>query len=102
MSLKYADQVHASGTFTTAATPADVVLTLGFQPAYVKVMNVTSLLMGEHFDGMDDASYLLTTGSTGVITLPTTAGFTLSATGVTIGTAVQGSASDVCYWVAYR
>jgi len=102
MSLEYSDQNHASGTFTVAATPAAVALTLGFRPSYVKVVNVTSLLQGEGFDGMADASYLLTTGSTGVVTLPTSAGFTLSSTGVTIGTGVQGSASDVCYWVAYR
>lgn len=102
MSLEYAGQVHASGTITVAATPAAEAVVLGFEPSYVKVQNVTTLLMGEHWDGMDDASYLLTTGSSGIQTLPTTNGITLNASGFSIGTGVQGSAADVLYWVAYR
>jgi len=102
MSVEYQSQMQPSGTLTTAATPAAQTVTLGFRPSYVKVQNVTTILMGEHWDGMADASYLLTTGSTGVQTLPTTAGITLSATGFTVGTGVQGSASDVLYYIAYR
>jgi len=102
MAIKYEDQFQVSGTLTTAATPAAQTVTLGFKPSYVKVQNVTTILMGEHWDGMADASYLLTTGSTGVQTLPTSAGITLSDTGFTVGTGVQGSADDVMYYIALR
>ena len=102
MGLEYADQVHQSGTITVAATPAAEAVVLGFKPSYVKVQNVTTILQEEHFDGMADASALLTTGSTGAVTLPTTNGITLSDSGFSIGTGVQGSASDVLYWIAYR
>lgn len=102
MSLPYAYQNHVSGSLTTAETPAAQTVTLGFKPSYVKVQNVTTILMGEHWNGMADASYLLTTGSTGVQTLPTSAGITLSDTGFTVGTGVQGSEDDVVYYIAYR
>lgn len=102
MAVEYSDQHHVSGTLTTAATPAAQTVTLGFEPSYVKIQNVTTILQQEHFDGMADASALLTTGSSGVVTIPTTNGITLSATGFTVGTGVQGSADDVMYYIAYR
>lgn len=102
MALKYEDQMQPSSTFVVAATPVDTVISLGFKPSYVKVQNVTTILQEEHFDGMADASALLTTGSSGAVTIPTTNGITLSASGFTVGTGVQGSASDVVYWIAYR
>lgn len=102
MSIEYQDQLIPSGTFDAAATPAATTIVLGFSPSYVKVQNVTTILMQEHYDGMADASALLTTGSTGVVTIPTTNGITLTATGFTVGTGVQGSASDTMYWEAHR
>lgn len=102
MTIQYSDQHHVAGTFAAAATPASEAISLGFKPSYVKVQNVTTILMGEHHEGMADDSYLLTTGSTGVQTLPTSAGITLSTNGFAVGTGVQGSADDVLYWIAYR
>ena len=102
MAIKYEDQFQPSGTFVVAATPAATTVVLGFVPSYVKVQNVTTILQQEHFEGMADASALLTTGSTGAVTIPTTNGITLTTTGFTVGTGVQGSADDVIYWVAFR
>ena len=82
----------AVGRYISSDTAAAFTITTGFQPRYVKVVNVTAastgLVMVEWFEGMAAASAIKTndegTSETG-ITLITTLGITVSATGFTVG-----------------
>lgn len=66
----------ASGTFSTdGGAAAGVIVALGFTPRYIKVVNITDLLVDEWFDGFAGIigsqlyATLHTVGSTGDITL---------------------------------
>jgi len=63
----------AQGQYTGDGTAGNIVVGIGFTPRYVKVWNVTDLLMYEFFEGMDSnlLQTLLTTGSTGAVTSDT-------------------------------
>lgn len=102
MAKKYGDQLHAEGSLTVAATPAAQTVTLGWSPRYVKAYNLTQQKIAEHFDGMTDAHYVYTAGSTGIVTNVTSNGITLSATGFTLGTGIQTAEADVVYYIALR
>ena len=52
MSKDYADQMHAVGTITVPNPAAAQSVTLGFNPRYVKAVNVNNLKMYEWFYGM--------------------------------------------------
>ena len=49
---EYADQMHAVGTITVPNPAAAQSVTLGFNPRYVKAINVNNLKMYEWFYGM--------------------------------------------------
>ena len=49
MSKEYADQMHAVGTITVPNPAAAQSVTLGFNPRYVKAINVNNLKMYEWF-----------------------------------------------------
>jgi hypothetical protein len=72
-------------TGTVSATPAQI--TCGFQPRYVKVVNLTSstgLVMVEWFEGMT-AGTALKTDINGTQSIISTLGITVSAKGFLIG-----------------
>lgn len=69
---------HATGQVTTdAATAAALTITCGFKPRLIRWINVTStaaMLKREWYDGMAANNAILSTGTTGVVTLDTTGG----------------------------
>lgn len=75
----------ATGRYITSSTAAAIALALGFTPRYVKVVNNTSGDIFEWFEGMAAASATKVTGATGVVTLVTSNGITVSGTTLTIG-----------------
>ena len=77
---KYRDQLKL--TLTTPATAIAFSVVCGFKPKHVIVQNITSLSKMEWWEGMADASALITTAGTGVITLVTTHGITVPDTAV--------------------
>lgn len=75
----------AVGRYLTDATAAAIAVALGFTPRYVKVQNNTSGDYMEWYEGMAAASATKLTGATGVITLITSNGITVSGGTLTIG-----------------
>ncbi|WP_322037979.1 hypothetical protein [Burkholderia cenocepacia] len=69
---------HATGVVVTdSATAAALTITCGFRPRIIRWINVTSsaaLVKDEWYDGMSANNSVHTVGSTGVVTLSTTAG----------------------------
>lgn len=103
MALEYSDQKVNTGTITVANPAAAVTVTLGWQPRYVKAVNINDLKIYEWFEGMDAAAYLLTANHADTqIAVGTTNGITVSATGVTFGTTICDTAADVVRWIAVR
>lgn len=89
------------GRYIDTGTVAAFNITLGFQPRYVKVVNVTSGDMIEWYEGMAAASACKTTGATGVRTLITTLGITVSASGFTVGLDLDVNVtSEQLSWIA--
>lgn len=76
----------AVGRYITSSTAAAFVITVGFKPRYVKVqnLNASGYAAMEWYEGMADASAVLT-GIDGAISLITTLGITVSASGFTVG-----------------
>jgi|ERR1035437_916334 hypothetical protein len=74
----------ATGRYLTDATAAAIVITLGFTPRYVRVVNVTSLDAEEWFEGMAAASAVKAVAA-GTTTLITSNGITVSGNIFTIG-----------------
>src|SRR3978361_81299 len=75
----------AVGRYKDTGTAAAFVITTGFKPRYVKVVNVDSGDMSEWYEGMADASAAKTLGSTGVRSKITTLGTTVTSSGFTVG-----------------
>ncbi|WP_105133477.1 hypothetical protein [Burkholderia sp. BE12] len=79
---------HAVGQVATdSGTAAAIAITCGFKPRVVRWINVTSsaaLTKDEWYEGMAAANSVHTVGSTGVVTLSTTAGPTISDSGFTL------------------
>jgi hypothetical protein len=74
----------ATGRYLDTGTVAAYTFSLGFQPRYVLVVNVTSGDMYEWFEGMAAASASKTVAA-GTRTLITTLGVTVSTDGFTMG-----------------
>lgn len=76
----------AVGRYLTDATAAAIVINIGFKPRYVKVqnLNASGYAAMEWYEGMAAASAVLT-GADGAISLITSLGITVSASGFTIG-----------------
>lgn len=75
MSDKYREEYLRK--VTTPATAIAFSVECGFKPRHIIVQNVTSLSKMEWFEGMADASALITTAGTGVVTLVTAHGITV-------------------------
>lgn len=103
MALKYPDQLVNTGSITVANPAAAVTVTLGWQPRYVKAVNINDLKIYEWFEGMNAAAYLQTANHASTqISVGTTNGITVSATGFTLGTTICDTAADVVRWIAVR
>lgn len=74
----------AHGYYIDTGTVAAFALTIGFQPRYVCVENVTSGDKMEWYEGMT-AAYGVKTVAAGTRTIATSNGITVSATGFTVG-----------------
>ncbi len=79
---------HATGSYLDdAATPAAATITLGYQPRYVAVHNITDRISYEWFEGNANGTTLKTVAA-GTRTLDTgDAAISVSANGFTIGAA---------------
>lgn len=75
---------RAVGRYITTAGAAAIVITCGFKPRYVRVINTTDRIMMEWFEGMT-AAYGIKTIADGTRTLAATNGITVAAKGFTIG-----------------
>ena len=103
MALDYAEQVHAVGAITVAATPVAETVTLGWSPRYVRATNINNLATYEHWDGMDDGESLDNVNHDTTQNVSNAAGsITLTATAFTLGTDICDTASDVVRYVAIR
>ena len=100
----HASPPYLTGTFTSAASAADVTETLGFSPSLVQVfLDVTgtnpNILWAT---SADTAESITMTGSTGVLTSPAVAsGLDITDTGFTVDSTVQTN-SGVNFWIAFR
>lgn len=88
-----------SGTFTSSAGATETI-TLGCDPAFVKVVNVTTNVIYEYINDGTNIMGTSLAGATGVVTQSDTTivktgnGFTVDAGALTT--------SDVVYYIAYR
>lgn len=91
----------AVGRYIDTGTAAAVVITTGFKPRYVKVVNLAATgSQSEWFEGMADASARKQV-TAGDMTLITTLGITVSASGFTIGLDTDlNVTSEQLSWIA--
>ena len=91
----------AVGSYLTDGTAAAIEITCGFEPRYVKVVNVAATgSQVEWFEGMTDA-YGMKRVTAGDMTLITSLGITPSSRGFTIGLDTDlNVTSEQLYWVA--
>lgn len=75
----------AVGRYITTGTAAAFTITTGFQPRYVRVQNLAATgSTAEYYEGMADASAVKRV-TAGDMTVITTLGITVSASGFTVG-----------------
>lgn len=91
----------ATGRILDTGTVAAFPIVTGFKPRFVKVQNNTSGDYFEWYEGMADASATKNTGATGVITLVTSNGITVTDRGFTIGLDTDiNVTSEQISWIA--
>ena len=77
----------ASGSYADdAASPAAMAVTTGFTPRYIRVINQTTNIMYEFYEGMTTA-HMIQTVAAGTRTAPTSGGFTVTSNGFSLATA---------------
>ena len=88
----------ANGSFLDdAASPAAISITLGFTPKYVRVVNQTTRVMYEWFEGMT-AAHALKTVAAGTRTAETSGGITVTSKGFSAPAPAQ---NDQIRWQAF-
>jgi hypothetical protein len=92
-------KANATGKITSAAGALETV-TLGFEPSYVKVVNVTQNEVYELYNDGTNAAGASTAGDTGVVT-QADATLVKAANGFSIAAAAL-TADDVLYYKAER
>jgi len=92
-------QYAQSGKITVANPAAAVTVTLGFEPRYVRAVNVNNVVTYEHWTGMDAGTSFDTATE---LSLNAAGAITLTANGFTLGLDICDTAADVVYWVAFR
>lgn len=89
----------ASGSFTS--DNSITVVTLGFTPRFVKVVNSTDAIIWEKLEGMAAAASVKTVGGTVAVTVDTGGAITINADGtISLSAAAVGSAKAIS-WVAF-
>ena len=91
----------AVGRYISTGAAADVVITTGFKPRYVKVQNLAATgSASEWYEGMTDA-YASKRVTAGDFTMPTSLGITVSESGFTIGIDLDLNViSEQLSWIA--
>ena len=103
MSKDYADQMHAVGTITVPNPAAAQSVTLGFNPRYVKAINVNNLRMYEWFYGMAaDTSFDTGNSASTQLSVNAAGGITVSGGVVTFGADICDTADDVVRYLCIR
>jgi hypothetical protein len=103
MALEYPDQFQNTGTVTVANPAAAVTITLGWQPRYIRAINVNNLASYEWFEGMADGTSIDTANhDSAQISVNAAGSITVSATGFTLGLDICDTAADVVRWLALR
>ena len=103
MSRDYADQYQAAGSFTVATPAANKTITLGFNPRYVKAINVNNLKMYEWFYGMAaDTSFDTGNSASTQLSVNAAGGITVSGGVVTFGADICDTADDVVRYLCIR
>lgn len=92
-------RANDAGTFTSAAGAIETI-TLGYEPSYVEVNNVTTNIVYRVYNDGTNTAGTNIAGATGVIT-QSDATITPTANGFTVAAAAL-SASDVVYYKAER
>lgn len=88
----------ANGSYLDdAGTPAAMSITLGFTPKYVRVVNQTTRVMHEWFEGMT-AAHSIRTVAAGTRTAETSGGITVTAKGFAAPAPAQ---NDQVRWQAF-
>ena len=91
------------GTNTVAAGGTAETVVLGFQPSYVRAVNVNNLATYEHWSGMAAGTSIDTANHADTqISVNEAGSITLTATGFTLGADICDTTSDVVRWVAIR
>jgi len=90
--------MQAGSTTVTAGGTAQSV-TLGFTPAYIKVVNQNNTSSYEWFSGMSDDTSI---DQAAALTVNAAGGLTPTTNGFTIGTDIADTTADVIRWVAFR
>ncbi|MFA5377961.1 MAG: hypothetical protein WC455_19580 [Dehalococcoidia bacterium] len=90
MSLNYADQVQKVGTFVVDDPVSAMNIILGWQPRYVRAVNINNLASYEHFAGMAAGKSFDDTGAADANSLNAAGSITLYA-GRAAGAAVTGT-----------
>ena len=96
-------QAAKTGTNTVAAGGTAETVVLGFQPSYVRAVNVNNLATYEHWSGMTAGTSIDTANHADTqISVNEAGSITLTATGFTLGADICDTTSDVVRWVAIR
>ena len=93
---------HATGTFTSAASAAAEVITIGWDPSKIEFylnQEGTNVDIVVSFNGATSSTFL--TGSTGVTTTPANE-VTYNGDGTVTLSATPQTNSGVNYWIAHR
>lgn len=99
----YPDNTVVVGSATIADPAANVTVTCGFEPRYVRCINVNNLTFYEYFEGMDAGTSLNTANHADTqISVNANNGITVSATGFTMGSDICDTAADVVRYIAFR
>lgn len=77
----------------------DVVVTLGFKPRHIRVVNEDLVVVWEKFEGMADAATIKTV-TAGTTTYDTNSGIVIGENGFTISAAAAGDGDNVI-WAAW-
>lgn len=94
-------QFRASGSRTGTRTAADFSLTLGFNPKYVKVSNLTDRVSGEWFEDIGNTEQLKTVAAGTRTFADCGIAVTENVVAVTVATAALETDNDVTVWEAW-
>ena len=99
----YADQMQTVGTITVPDPAAAQSVTLGYNPRYVRAINVNNLTSYEWFYGMDAGTSLdMANHDTTQMSVNAAGSITVSGGVVTFGADICDTAADVIRYICIR